>query len=238
MAPTKTEPKQTAPGTTGMRRMTRALILDDSEIDILRLRKFCRKAGLDFDIDAAQTIDQMRDLLDGAEYDIVFIDYHLGFDTGLDALAVVQAHPDQVSALPIMVTSVTDHSTAIEAMRSGCADYIVKEELTVSALQKSVASALERWIVLAMTSEAQVMASTLKASVERFVRSCGPETRELIGGLLAGIARLKTDEIDGDLRMRLTMVERGCLDIVTLCDDIATLTLGFQDERLVLSRLQ
>lgn len=217
---------------------TRALILDDNEVDILRLGKLCRKAGLNFDTDAARSIDEMRRQMDEVEYDIVFIDYHLGFETGLEALKALKTHPDQSAALAIMVTSVTSHSTAIEAMRGGCADYIVKEEMTVSSLQKSVASAIERQIVLAMTSEAQVLASALKATIDRFMRSCGPDTRELIGGLLAGITELKGDEIDPELRARLTMVERGCRDLVRFCDDIATLALTCRDDGTALSRLQ
>ncbi|MBB97555.1 MAG: response regulator [Rhodobacteraceae bacterium] len=206
--------------------LSRALILDDNEIDILRLTKFCRKAGLEFAIDSAQTITDMQAHLDTFPYDIVFIDYHLGFETGLDALRVLTTHPDQVEALPIMVTSVTDCGTAIESMRNGCADYLVKEELTASALQKSIASAFERRIVLSMISEANVLNRSLRNMINRFERSCGPDTRKLIRNLLSGIGEAKrNDDIDPEIRANMTVVEQGCRDVVALFDDVATLSI-------------
>ena len=131
----------------------RILSIDDDPIDRMRIRTLCRKAGVGDDIDEAHNIAEMRALLDEGGYDIVFIDYHLGLETGREALDVLLQHEDQANAIPIMVTSVTDHQVAIDAMRAGCSDYLVKEEMSVETLRKSIVSSLERRILLSAVSE-------------------------------------------------------------------------------------
>lgn len=210
----------------------RALILDDDEVDIMRLRKMCSRAGMVMSIDEAQSIDAMKILLDQNSYDLVFIDFHLGFDTGFDALRVLTTHPDQVGAMPIMVTSVTGHQTAIDAMRSGCADYLVKEELSVASLRKSIASGIERRILLSSASEARVFQKSLQRTVRRFSNSCGPEMRALISEMLPRIIQAKTNaDLPDDLRTSLTAVERGAKDMVVLLDDLATFAIETGTDR-------
>ncbi|MEI4487055.1 response regulator [Frigidibacter sp. MR17.14] len=207
-------------------RVLRALVLDDQPVDILRLRRLCARAGLEMQIDEAGDLEEFRDRLDEATYDVCFLDHHLGAATGLDALAVLTAHPDQAETLAIMITSVTDHRVAVEAMRLGCADYLVKEELTESALRKSLAQATERRILLAAISRSQMFRATLERRVKRFATSCGPEMRAVLSSLRREIVSVKRNEdLDPGLRVALTMVEAGARDITVLLDDVATLAI-------------
>jgi len=201
----------------------RALILDDSEVDRMRLRKLCANAGMDLDIHEAVTIKDMRAHLDRMSYDLVFLDHHLEMETGLEALKVLAAHPDQSDALPIMVTSVTDHNIAVEAMREGCADYLVKEELSVEALRKSITSAIERRILLAALSEARAFQANVHKTIHRFVHSCGPEMRSIMSGMLRQIRTIKMrNDRDVHLGTSLTALETGCKDLFTFLDDLTT----------------
>jgi len=158
------------------------LSIDDDEIDRMRLLKICRKAGLMVDFTEAANLAEMRECLDVDAFDLVFIDHDLGMDTGLDALGILLSHEDQVGAVPIMLTSSVDYHVAVEAMRRGCADYIVKDELTVDALIKSVTSAIERRALYGALTDARASESELKSVFERFMVSCGPEMRELLHG--------------------------------------------------------
>lgn len=202
----------------------RALVIDDNDLDICRLRRLCQKAGLQMLFDEASYISEMQCLLDSNVYDVVFIDYHLGMETGMEALAVLKAHPDQAGALPIMVTSVTGHETAIQAMREGCADYLVKEELSVSAIRKSLASALERQILLSAVSEARLFQLTTQRMIERYAASFGPELRSVLSKLRASMGTLtKNPALDPRLRSEITTAEVAARDVLVLLDDLATL---------------
>ncbi|TNJ45925.1 response regulator [Phaeobacter sp. B1627] len=203
------------------------LSIDDDEIDRMRLLKICRKAGLMVDFTEAANLAEMRECLDIESFDLVFIDHNLGMDTGLDALGVLMSHEDQVSAIPIMLTSSVDYHIAVEAMRRGCADYIVKDELSVDALIKSVTSAIERRALYGALTDARASESELKSVFERFMVSCGPEMRELLRRSMMGVRSVKMqarsdDSVDPTLLSNLSMFERSAKDLVCFMDDLET----------------
>lgn len=200
------------------------LTLDDDKIDRIRLIRTCQKAGLSMEFYEASSIDEMRAHLAEVTFDLVFLDHNLGIDSGLDALKVLRGHEDQMSALPIMLTSIASHKLAVEAMRGGCADYVVKEELTVSGLRKSITNAVERRMLQSAMSDARDFQAKVQDLLGRFMRSSGPEMRAIVSAMLRGLRRTKMsgelDLIDDtNLRSELTMLEHGCKDVVKFLDD-------------------
>lgn len=203
----------------------RVLTLDDDTADRMRLIRICRKSGMEFDCAEASGLDELREQLDQCSFDIVFIDHNLGADSGLDALKIVASHEEQASAIPIMVTGANDLKIAVEAMRSGCADYLVKEELTVAALTKSVATAIERRMLYAEIAAGKAMQRQVQDVVKRFMLSCGPDLRGILKNTIHKVrgtkALIRSDErIDPQVLSELTMLERGCLDLTTFVDDV------------------
>ena len=201
----------------------RALVIDDDDIDHLRLQRICERAGLDLDITEAYTIAEMKQKLD-APYDVAFIDYNLGMETGLDALKVLLSHEEQAQVIPIMLTSVTRRAIAVEAMRRGCADYLVKEELSVDNLRKSMVSAFERRMFYAAISDARAFQDRMKGTISRFLATCGPEMREILSGTLARLRSMRREEdgrVPGD--EHFTLLERGCNDLVAFLDDLTSI---------------
>lgn len=201
------------------------LSVDDDEIDRLRLRKLCRKAGMEAEFFEAATLGEMRRLLDQEQFDLVFLDHNLGMDTGLDALKLLLTHEDQVQAVPIMLTSVTSYTIAVEAMRRGCADYIVKEELSTDALIKSIASAIERRALYGQLSSARASEKELRRIFQRFIVSCGPDLRLLLSRTLAGVRVVKSqarqdDSVPPSVLSDVSMLERSCKDLVAFMDDL------------------
>lgn len=204
-----------------------ALSVDDDEVDRLRLKKICRNAGLMIDFHEAANLKDMREKLDSELFDLVFLDHNLGMDTGLDALKILCSHEDQVQAIPIMLTSSTNYQIAVEAMRKGCADYIVKEELSVDSLIKSVASAIERRALYSQLSNTRRSESELRQVFQRFMSGCGPELRVLLRRALTGVreikAETKVDESFDTVSLHdFSLLERSCKDLVVFMDDLET----------------
>lgn len=203
------------------------LSVDDDQIDRMRLKKTCQKAGLSIEFHEAANLHEMRTKLDEIYFDLIFLDHNLGMDTGLDALKIVMCHEDQVQAIPIMLTSSTDYQIAVDAMRQGCADYIVKEELSVDALIKSVASSIERRALYGELSSVRRSENELKNIFKRFMVSCGPELRQLLRRTLSGIRVVKSEArtaetVDLNMISDVTLLERGCKDLVVFMDDLET----------------
>ena len=85
-------------------RRLQVLMLEDDETDRLRLTRVIARAGLDAEMTEATDLESFRNRLRLQTFDIVFIDFWLDFDNGLDALHVLLADPAQERAVPIMLS--------------------------------------------------------------------------------------------------------------------------------------
>ncbi len=202
-----------------VKRLT-ALVLDDEEADRYRLMKTCAKAGLDLTFSEAASVAEMEPLLSRGPYDIVFIDYHLGIATGQDALELVLAHPLQKDCVAIMVTSVDRHDVIIRAMRTGCHDYLIKEELGIEALRKSVASAFERNLMRRAQSDDHARIVELEATLKRIDDSLRPEMHRILSSLLRRIRSVASQMDGGALRLKHEDMEKLCASGLSALDEM------------------
>ena len=74
--------------------------------------------------------------------DVVILDLGLPDSQGLEGLARIRAHAP--GAAVVITTGASDENMAIEAMRNGAQDYLLKGRLEASTLVRSVRYALER----------------------------------------------------------------------------------------------
>lgn len=216
-------------------RVFNVMFLDDQEADRMRLRRFLRKAGLEFKDYEAHDLATFRTALDEKPMDIVFIDYHLGMENGLDALRHLIAHEDQAHALPIMVSSVDRHDIIIEAMRMGCADYIVKEELSVDAVRKSVTSAFERRILIAAISESQSNRHAMRMAVSRFANTSAPDLRRTLAATMRHARSMRGERgVSETFASKMHSLEENCRDMFGFLDELKDILDADEAERRAL----
>ena len=117
----------------------RVLVLDDSPADAELALAALASGGLDCVADTADGREAFERLFAADRYDIVLADYSLPGYTGLDALAMIRA----VDALfPfILVSGALGEERAVEALRAGANDFVLKENL--GRLAPAVVRALE-----------------------------------------------------------------------------------------------
>ena len=100
------------------------LVVEDSEDDCLLLLRELRRAGYDPDHERVDTPEAMRSALTNRKWDIVISDYILPKFSGPEALAVLK---DSGLDLPfIIVSGNIGEDIAVEAMKAGAHDYIIK----------------------------------------------------------------------------------------------------------------
>jgi len=120
------------------------LLIEDSDDDALLIIAETQVTGRDVSFHRIQTETELRDALHEPHWDAVLSDYQLPGFSGLAALAIVQQHdPD----LPFLVVSgAIGEETAVEAMRAGAHDYIMKGNLSrlSPAVEREVREAVER----------------------------------------------------------------------------------------------
>ena len=106
----------------------RLLLVEDSEDDALLLKRELEKGGFAPEIRRVETPEAYLQALDEAEWDLVIGDYVLPAFGGQEALKMLRRRdPD----LPfIIVSGVVGEEVAVETMKAGANDYLLKHNLT------------------------------------------------------------------------------------------------------------
>lgn len=104
----------------------RALIVEDVETDALLLLNAIKRGGYKVQSQVVETKVALLDSL-ALEWDIIFCDFSMPTMTGLEALKIVRKHDESVPF--IFVSATIGEDVAVEAMRNGAQDYIMKDNL-------------------------------------------------------------------------------------------------------------
>ena len=123
------------------------LLVDDDEDDFILTSAFFKElTGWNFKLDWCSTYEKAVDSLTYCRHDVYIFDYLLGSKSGLD---LIQEAIQQNCQEPIiLLTGKGDDKVALEALRIGAADYLVKSELEKTILERSLRYALERTKVI------------------------------------------------------------------------------------------
>ena len=122
-----------------MREQPKVLVVDDEESVVVTIKAILQLDG--YDVATTTSGAKARAMVREAEYDLVLTDLRLEDGDGLDVLkAVRERYPETVT---IMLTGYASLESAIQALRAGAYDYLVKPS-EVEELRSTVARGLER----------------------------------------------------------------------------------------------
>src|SRR3954467_10440051 len=130
----------TGPGKNGnSNQILRVLVIEDAasdaEIEIAELRH----GGFDVAADVVDTRERLCESLSKNSYDIILADYSLPTFRGMDALDILRE--SSLTTPLILVTGALNSETAVECVKQGAMDYVLKDHL--ARLPISVRRALE-----------------------------------------------------------------------------------------------
>ncbi len=121
----------------------RILLVEDDDVDRMRVHRAVRKAGSPFTLIDAENVAKARVALTEGSFDCAVIDYNLPDGTALDLLAFNRERPG--APIPMIVlTGDDDDERAIEALKVGAEDYLVKASFEADAFFRSIRYAIER----------------------------------------------------------------------------------------------
>ena len=193
-------------------RSFRVLHLEDSEPDHELAMLTLQRAGLRLRARRVETRAAFLAALD-EPWDLVLSDYHLPGFSGLDALQMLREHRSAVAAVAteaagaagsagsatvpfILVSGQIGEDTAVEAMRNGAADYLLKNNLArlAPAVEHAIAGARMRRARDAADLELQAsrkrlseLAQHLQTSVEAERQAIAREIHDDVGGSLTAL---------------------------------------------------
>ena len=127
------------------RKPLRVLLIEDYEADALLLERFLTRAGYAVQARRVQTADELRGALaEPNSIDLVLADYTLPSFGARDALAIIQKIGVEIPF--IIVSGTIDEVSAVNAMRAGAHDYVLKGHLDrlLPAIERELADAERR----------------------------------------------------------------------------------------------
>ncbi len=185
----------------------RILHLEDSEIDHQLVVLVLRKHGLPCAIERVETLPTFSERVAAERHDVILADYHLAGFTALDAWEVFQR---QARKPPfILLSGAIGEAAAVEAIRMGFSDYLLKED--IGKLEHVIVRALE----VAHAREAKARADAELAQSERRLAELAEHLQTSIEQERAAIAREVHDDIGGSLaaiRFDLAWIARHTQD--------------------------
>ena len=189
----------------GEPRPFRVLHLEDSEPDHELAMLTLQRGGLRLRARRVETRAEFKAALT-EPWDLVLSDYHLPGFTGLDALQMLREHRaaggagsgiGSAATVPfILVSGQIGEDTAVEAMRNGAADYLLKNNLSrlAPAVEHAIAGARMRRAREAADAELQdsrkrlsELAQHLQTSVEAERQAIAREIHDDVGGSLTAL---------------------------------------------------
>jgi two-component system, cell cycle sensor histidine kinase and response regulator CckA len=105
----------------------RVLHVEDSTQDVKLLTRFLTRAGYELVSHRVDTAEAMRCALDSQAWDVILCDYSMPHFNALGALALVKEIAPHIPV--IIISGTVGEEVAVEAMRAGANDYLMKGNL-------------------------------------------------------------------------------------------------------------
>jgi two-component system, cell cycle sensor histidine kinase and response regulator CckA len=127
-----------------MSEILRVLQVEDSESDAALIVRLMEKSGYIVHAERVEDAEPMRQALARQDWDVVLADYHL---PQFDAVAALQILHESGRDIPfIVVSGMIGEDLAVEIMRAGAQDYVLKDRIArlAPAVQREIREAQSR----------------------------------------------------------------------------------------------
>ncbi len=117
------------------------LLVEDNPVDAFVVTEALTKSGeVNFSVTRAERLGEAIDRLRAENFDLVLLDFMLPDSEGLATFSTVRL---QAPDVPIVaLTGVSNESVAVEAVRQGALDFLVKGQVQPATLKRAIHYAL------------------------------------------------------------------------------------------------
>ena len=98
------------------------LLVEADRVHQLAFKLFMDKDETSYDYSIAGSVAEVVEVIESSHFDVIITDFYLGDGTALDVLDIVDGTP------VIVTTGMDDQQTAVEAMKKGAYDYLVRDK--------------------------------------------------------------------------------------------------------------
>ncbi len=123
-----------------MNQIIKLLVIDDDEVDRLQLKRSLKKSGLPCEITECDDLQKVSSAVVETTFDCIFLDYLLPGENGLSLLGKIRDLG--VNTPIVIITSQGSERIAVELMKAGASDYIVKDQINETSIGKIITTIL------------------------------------------------------------------------------------------------
>jgi two-component system, sensor histidine kinase and response regulator len=201
----------------------RLLLIEDDAADAKLLRRMLlERAAAQFDIEHVVYLEEGLNRLKSGNIDAILLDLSLPDAQGLEGFYDI--HKSNPSVPLLVLTGFDDESVALEAVRAGAQDYLVKGKVNSTWLQRAVLYAIQR-----KAAEEQIR--HLNQDLERRIDELAKLNREL--GLIKDQA-LVTSHVKSEFVAKMSHEIRTPISaVVSILDLLSATMLSAEQEELI-----
>ena len=175
----------------------RILYLEDTDYDVDLVKEYLEEDEIVYDLIHVKTKEDFIKALKEEELHIILADFSLPSFDGLEALDITQ---QLISDIPfIIISGVMGEELAIEALKSGATDYVLKQRLSrlVPSISRALLEANERTTRLRAENERSKYDFIVNASKSMFTLVDRNYTYEAVNDAFCKAHNLIRDEVLG-----------------------------------------
>jgi sigma-B regulation protein RsbU (phosphoserine phosphatase) len=154
--------------------------------------------------------DALAEIAKGHEFDIILMDYFLPGQNGLEITRILQ---DKHISIPVVFLTVNkDFDLAVEVMKLGVEDYLVKEEISTPVLPKTILNVIERQKLRNQLTTLEITQKRLEA-IQEIVLDITNQIRLPLDGMTVTVGKLIVTHPEDNLKTYLSIIRDNLVRI-------------------------
>jgi signal transduction histidine kinase len=202
----------------------KVLLIEDNPADARLIEVMLAEApGLDFELTWADSLTAGVQRLAEQPVDVVLLDLGLPESTGLATLQRLFAHGVKVPTL-VVLSGLTDEVIAVQALKTGAQDYLVKGQVDSALLVRAIRYAMGRSQTDEALRQAKEKAEIANQAKSAFLANMSHDLRTPLNGILGFAQILQWDKSLTERQLSgIAAIRQSGEHLLTLINDILDL---------------